>query len=101
MASTHRATDHTEGTPTIALVGGGPAALVAAIALAPPGIRTAMFERDPHPEIAPRFNPDRTIDISGHGLKALRHIDAWSDVRNYAQNMRDPERNWSAAPFEP
>ena len=39
-----------------------------------------MFERDAHPEIAPRFNPDRsyTIDISGHGLKALRHIDACS-----------------------
>jgi hypothetical protein len=80
MASTHGATDHTEGTPTIALVGGGPAALVAAIALARRGIRTSVFERDTHPEIAPRFNPDRsyTIDISGHGLKALRHIDACS-----------------------
>jgi thioredoxin reductase len=67
MASTHGATDHTEGTPTIALVGGGPAALVAAIALARRGIRTSVFERDTHPEIAPRFNPDRsyTIDISG------------------------------------
>lgn len=39
-----------------------------------------MFERDAHPEVAPRFNPDRsyTIDISGHGLRALRHIDACS-----------------------
>ena len=62
----------------IALVGGGPAGLVAAIALARRGIRTQVFERDLHPEVAPRFNPDRsyTIDISGHGLKALRHIDA-------------------------
>jgi kynurenine 3-monooxygenase len=30
--------------------------------------------------IAPRFNSDRsyTIDISRHGLKAVRHIDACS-----------------------
>ena len=62
----------------IALVGGGPAALVAAIALARRGIRTTFFERDADPEVAPRFNPDRSypIDITGHGLKALRHIDA-------------------------
>src|SRR4249919_1086173 len=62
----------------IALIGGGPAALVTAIALARRGIRASLYERDPHPEKAPRFNPDRsyTIDISGHGLKAIRHIDA-------------------------
>lgn len=62
----------------IALAGGGPASLVAAIALARRRMRTTVFERDQHPEVAPRFNPDRsyTIDISGHGLKALRHIDA-------------------------
>lgn len=67
-------------TANIALVGGGPAALVLAIGLARRGIRTTVFERDAHPEIAPRFNPDRsyTIDISGHGLKAIRHIDASS-----------------------
>jgi 2-polyprenyl-6-methoxyphenol hydroxylase-like FAD-dependent oxidoreductase len=71
-------TNHKEATAEIALVGSGPAALVAAIALARRGVRTAIFERDAHPERAPRFNPDRsyTIDISGHGLKALRHIDA-------------------------
>jgi len=65
-------------TADIAFVGGGPAALSAAIALARRGVRTTVFERDAHPEVAPRFNPDRsyTIDISGHGLKALRHIDA-------------------------
>jgi 2-polyprenyl-6-methoxyphenol hydroxylase-like FAD-dependent oxidoreductase len=51
-----------------------------AIALARRGVRTTVFERDAHPEVAPRFNPDRsyTIDISGHGLRALRHIDACS-----------------------
>src|SRR5262245_33067886 len=62
----------------IALVGGGPAALVTAIALARRGVPTTVFERDVHPAVAPRFNPDRsyTIDISGHGLNALRHVDA-------------------------
>ena len=64
-------------TADIAFIGGGPAALVAAIALARRGIRTTVFERDAHPEVAPRFNPDRsyTIDISGHGYRALRHIE--------------------------
>ena len=62
----------------IAIVGGGPSGLVLAIALARRGIPSEVFERDAHPEAVPRFNPDRsyTIDISGHGLKALRHIDA-------------------------
>ncbi|MEH2184213.1 FAD-dependent oxidoreductase [Nostoc sp.] len=72
-------TDETIETPAkIAFVGGGPAALTAAIALARRGIRTTFFERDAHPEVAPRFNPERSyaIDITGHGLKALRHIDA-------------------------
>ena len=74
----------TDNQPTavgdIAIVGGGPAGLVTAIALARRGIRTTVFERDAHPEVAPRFNPDRsyTIDITGHGLRALRYIDATS-----------------------
>lgn len=63
-----------ERTANIAFVGGGPASLVAATALARRGVRTTVFERDEHPEVAPRFNPDRsyTIDISGHGYRALR-----------------------------
>jgi kynurenine 3-monooxygenase len=66
--------------PNIAIVGGGPAGLVAAIALARRRIRATVFERDVHPERAPRFNPHRsyTIDITGHGLRALRHIEATS-----------------------
>ncbi|MFC9335080.1 FAD-dependent oxidoreductase [Arthrobacter sp. NPDC057009] len=63
---------------TIAILGAGPAGLVLAIALARRGLSATIIERDLPPDIAPRFNPDRsyTIDISGHGLKALRHIDA-------------------------
>jgi kynurenine 3-monooxygenase len=78
MDSSAIPTHKTDAPSEIAFVGGGPAALSAAIALARRGVRTSVFERDQHPAIAPRFNPDRsyTIDISGHGLKALRHIDA-------------------------
>jgi kynurenine 3-monooxygenase len=67
-------------TGTVAIIGGGPAGLVAAIALARQGVRTTVFERDVHPDDAPRFNPDRsyTIDITGHGLRALQYIDATS-----------------------
>jgi hypothetical protein len=52
--------------------------LTAAIALARRGVRTTVFERDDDPERMPRFNPDRSypIDLTGHGLKAVRHIDA-------------------------
>lgn len=65
----------------IAIVGEGPSGLVLAVALARRGLRPSVFERDVHPDIAPRFNPDRsyTIDISGHGLKALRYIDAGAE----------------------
>jgi kynurenine 3-monooxygenase len=67
----------------VAIIGAGPSGLLLAIALARRGLRATVFERDVHPAEAPRFNPDRsyTIDISGHGLKAIRHVDAgpWFD----------------------
>ncbi len=67
-----------DGAGRIGIVGGGPAGLVAAIALARSGIPTTVLERDAHPDLTPRFDPDRsyTIDITGHGLRALRQIDA-------------------------
>jgi kynurenine 3-monooxygenase len=63
---------------SIAIVGGGPAGLTCAIALARRGIPSTVFEREGHPETTRRFHPDRShpIDITGHGLRALRHIDA-------------------------
>jgi kynurenine 3-monooxygenase len=65
-------------TSKIAIVGCGPAGLVAAIALARRGIHTTIFEKAQNPNIAPRYNPDRSyaIDITGHGLKALKYIEA-------------------------
>jgi kynurenine 3-monooxygenase len=62
----------------IAIIGGGPGGLTAAIALARRGVRSTVFERDAHPERMPRFNPDRSypIDLTGHGLNAVRYIDA-------------------------
>ena len=52
----------------IAIIGGGPAGLVMAIALARKGIKTTVFERDQHPALAPRFNPNRSyaIDSPSH-----------------------------------
>ena len=63
---------------SVAIVGGGPAGIVTAIALARRGIRSTVFERDQHPLRAPRWNADRcyTIDVTGHGLRALRYVEA-------------------------
>jgi kynurenine 3-monooxygenase len=78
MESSNPMSGMKDGQPRIAILGAGPSGLVLAIALARRGLHSTVFERDIHPEVAPRFNPDRsyTIDISGHGLKALRYIDA-------------------------
>lgn len=78
MSDAPQDTSSNTGQGRIAIIGGGPAGLVAAIALARRGIPTTVLERDAHPELGPRFNPDRsyTIDITGHGLNALRSIDA-------------------------
>lgn len=63
--------------PPVAIIGAGPAALVAAIAMARRGQPCTIFERDEHPEDAPRFNPERsyTIDITGHGARAVAYIE--------------------------
>ncbi|MEH2456794.1 hypothetical protein [Nostoc sp.] len=60
--------DKIEAPAKIAFVGGGTAALTAAIALARRSIRTTFFEGDVDPEVAPRFNCDRSypIHITGH-----------------------------------
>ncbi|MEO1286426.1 MAG: NAD(P)/FAD-dependent oxidoreductase [Chloroflexota bacterium] len=83
----------------IIIIGGGPAGLVSAIAFARRGISTTVIEKLAHPDIAPRFDPNRsyTIDITGHGLKALRYIDAdaefeqklipFKGIRLYGSNL--------------
>ncbi|MEM9952419.1 MAG: NAD(P)/FAD-dependent oxidoreductase [Chloroflexota bacterium] len=83
----------------IAIIGGGPAGLVAAIALARRSVPTTVIETLEHPDIALRFDPNRsyTIDITGHGLKALRYIDACDEfeqqltpfkgIRLYGSNL--------------
>lgn len=64
--------------PQIAIIGGGPAGLVLAISLARRKIPSVVFESLDNPIKLQKFNPSRSyaIDITGHGLKAIRHIDA-------------------------
>jgi cation diffusion facilitator CzcD-associated flavoprotein CzcO len=83
----------TDNSAAIALVGGGPASLVAAIALARRGVRTAVFERDAHPQVAPRFNPDRSYTIEPREV-ATRHAVASSPTRSVGADPRCPEAKW-------
>jgi 2-polyprenyl-6-methoxyphenol hydroxylase-like FAD-dependent oxidoreductase len=64
---------------SIAILGAGPAGLTSALALARRGgFEITVYEQEEDHMTAPRFNPDRsyTIDITGHGLKALKYCDA-------------------------
>ena len=61
----------------VAIIGGGPAGLTLAAALAQQGgFEIAVFERADDHFTAETSNPDRsdTIDITGHGLRAARFI---------------------------
>ena len=64
-------------TISVAIVGGGPAGLTLAAALAQQGgFEIVVFERAEDHFSAETYNPDRsyTIDITGHGLRAARFI---------------------------
>jgi len=94
----------TEGTGDIALGGGGPAALVLASALARRGVRTTVFERDVHPDVAPRFNPDRSYLFENryHMLRAslaiLLGLSIFDQAKSadipYSEVRRRAERLW-------
>ena len=62
-----------------AIIGAGPAGLALALALARRGASDdiVVFERAEDHDTAPRYNPDRsyTIDITGHGVRALQYLD--------------------------
>ncbi|MEP1144216.1 MAG: NAD(P)/FAD-dependent oxidoreductase [Henriciella sp.] len=62
----------------IAIVGCGPAGIVSAICLARRGIATTVIDADTNPLLGATYDPNRSyaIDITGHGLNAIRHIDA-------------------------
>jgi 2-polyprenyl-6-methoxyphenol hydroxylase-like FAD-dependent oxidoreductase len=65
----------------IGVVGAGPAGLTFALACArhpTKDVEITVFEREEDHMTAPRYNPDRsyTIDITGHGHKALQYCEA-------------------------
>lgn len=62
-----------------AIIGAGPAGLGLALALArrDAADEIVVFEKVEDHDTAPRYNPDRsyTIDITGHGVRALEYLD--------------------------
>lgn len=68
-------------TANIAIVGCGPAGVVSAICFAQRGASAVVFDAGDDPSLSATYNPDRSyaIDITGHGLNAIRHIDAVTD----------------------
>jgi len=70
--------------PNIAIVGGGPAGLVFAISLAKRGISSVIFEALENPINIKKYTPSRSyaIDMTGHGLKAVRYIDALDEFND-------------------
>ncbi|MEO0440672.1 MAG: FAD-dependent monooxygenase, partial [Pseudomonadota bacterium] len=68
-------------TGKIAIIGCGPAGIMSAISFARRGVETVVIEANGDPSTAPSYNPDRSyaIDVTGHGLNAIAHIDAVED----------------------
>jgi 2-octaprenyl-6-methoxyphenol hydroxylase len=86
----------TAQTTSAAVIGGGPAGLVAALALAHFGVPTVL--------VAPRPGPadNRTTALMGPSVKALEALGVWSHCRDYAAPLRamrivdDTGRLWRA-----
>lgn len=74
----------------IAIIGAGPGGLLAAISFAQRGVRSTVYEREGHPAQQRSYNPDRSypIDITGHGLRGIRHIDAVEVFDSYMTRFR-------------
>ena len=72
-----------EGAETVdvAVVGGGPAGLTAAVALAAAGVRTALIAA-PHP------GDNRTTALLAGSVAALDALGVWERAREYAEPMR-------------
>src|SRR5262249_48652328 len=81
---------------SVAVIGGGPAGLVTALALAHFGVSTVMVA--PHPD---RID-NRTTALMAPSVKALTALGVWSHCRNYAAPLRviriadDTGRLWRA-----
>jgi 2-octaprenyl-6-methoxyphenol hydroxylase len=68
-------------TTDVAVVGGGPAGLTAAVALAAAGVRTALIA-PPHP------GDNRTTALLAGSVAALDALGAWERAREHAEPMR-------------
>src|SRR4051812_18755914 len=66
----------------IAVIGGGPAGLAAAIALAETGAKTALIARR-----AP-YGDNRTTALLGHSLDFLRQLDVWRRCEDKAAALQ-------------
>ena len=82
----------------VAIVGGGPAGLTLAAALAiRPGVSVVVFEQNASHLEAPEYNANRsyTIDITGHGANAIRYLGAKAAFDDSLLNFKGVELSFT------